>query len=54
MKKKENIQYTGPLTGVEEEFAQDVSIDSVHDALQGTWNTENNEQKNCAQELDTQ
>ncbi|WP_227937355.1 hypothetical protein [Alkalihalobacillus deserti] len=53
MKKNEEIRYTEPLTGVEE-FAQDISVGSVHDALQKTWETktENHEQKNCEQARD--
>jgi hypothetical protein len=53
MKEKENLSYTAPLTGVEE-LSQDMSIDSVHDALQKTWETEtdHNEQKHCEQPED--
>lgn len=53
MKKKNEIRYTAPLTGVEE-FSQDMSVASVHDALQTTWETKSNshEQKNCEQAKD--
>ncbi|GAE33211.1 hypothetical protein [Halalkalibacter akibai] len=53
MKQNEKVSYTAPLTGVEE-FAQDMSVDSVHDALQKTWETESelDKQKNCEGEKD--
>ncbi|MFC0559399.1 hypothetical protein [Halalkalibacter alkalisediminis] len=53
MKKNEEISYTEPLAGVEE-FAEKMSEDSVHDALQTTWETETemDEQINCEQAED--
>ena len=51
MKKKEKLEYTAPLTAVEE-FSKDVSVDSAHEALQTIW--EINEQSDCEQEKDTQ
>ncbi len=50
MTKKEKISYTAPLTGVEE-FSNELNADSVHDALQSTWDTK---QIHCEQEEDKQ
>ncbi|WP_157796553.1 hypothetical protein [Bacillus sp. FJAT-45037] len=48
MKKQPKIEYTGPLTGVEE-FSLELSGDSTQEAIQKMWEsaTEENEHISC-------
>ncbi|MDT8858694.1 hypothetical protein N0O92_00530 [Alkalihalobacillus sp. MEB130] len=52
MNKKEQLTYTAPLTGVEDTAT--TNEDSVHEALQTTWNTEQIIELNHCEETEDQ